>query len=176
MSAYIRRRSGIPSAALYWTTDTPQGFAAVPMVAGAADNWTAAIPAQDAPTTVFYYIQTHAANGKVQLRPITAPEGWWRFSVLDVGTAVADPQGPLITEIFPNPTPGALVVALDRFRSEPVHVALHDATGREARVLHEGPLPADGRLIPDIPSLAPGAYALVATSRLGSSTVRVLKQ
>ncbi len=176
VSAYIRHRSGIASAELYWTTDTAQGFIAVPMVAGTDNNWTAEIPAQAPSTTVFYYIRALAENGKVQVRPITAPEGWWRFRVLDLGTAIADPQGPLITEVFPNPTQGAFVVTLDRFRSEPVQVALYDATGRQARVLHEGPMPSDGRLILDISSLAPGAYALVATSRLGSSTMRVLKQ
>ncbi|MEO5584783.1 MAG: agmatine deiminase family protein [Flavobacteriales bacterium] len=176
VSAYIRHRSGIASAELYWTTDTAQGFIALPMIAGSDNNWTAEIPSQAPSTTVFYYIRALAENGKVQVRPITAPEGWWRFRVLDFGTAIADPQGPLITEVFPNPTQGAFVVTLDRFRSEPVQVALYDATGRQARVLHEGPMPSDGRLILDISSLAPGAYALVATSRLGSSTIRVLKQ
>jgi len=176
VSAYIRHRSGIASAELYWTTDTAQGFIAVPMTAGAENIWTAAIPAQEATTTIFYYIRAVAENGKVQVRPIVAPEGWWRFKVLDVSTAIADPKGPLISEVFPNPTQGALVITLERFRSESVHVALYDATGRQARVLHEGPMPADGRLILDISSLPPGAYALVATSKLGSSTMRVLKQ
>ncbi len=176
VSAYIRHRSGIATSELYWTTDTAQGFIAVPMIAGNDNTWTAAIPAQEASTTVFYYIRAVAESGKVQVRPIVAPEGWWRFHVLDAETAIADPHGPLISEVFPNPTQGALVVKLDRFRSEPVHMALYDATGRQARVLHKGPIQADGRLILDISSLAPGAYALVATSKLGSSTIRVLKQ
>ena len=176
VSAYIRHRSGITSAELYWTTDTAQTFIAVPMTAGADNMWTAAIPAQEPLTTVFYYIRAVAENGKVRVRPIVAPEAWWRFHVLDLGTAIADPEGPVITEVFPNPTQGALVITLDRFRSEPMHVALYDATGRQARELHEGPMPADGQLILDISSLSPGAYALVATSKLGSSTMRVLKQ
>ncbi|MGB3868983.1 MAG: agmatine deiminase family protein [Flavobacteriales bacterium] len=176
VSAYIRHRSGIASAELYWTTDTAQGFIAVPMIAGADNDWTAAIPAQSASSVIFYYIRAVAENGKVQVRPMVAPEGWWRFKVLDLGTAVADPDGPLITEVFPNPTQGVLVVTLERFRNEPVRVALYDATGRQARVLHDGPMFTDGKLILDISSLAPGAYALVATSQLGSSTMRVLKQ
>lgn len=176
VSAYIRHRSGIASAELYWTTDTAQGFVAEPMSPGTGNMWHADIPGQPALSTVYYYIRAVAESGKVQVRPLVAPEGWWRFDVLDVETALGDPAGPLISEVFPNPTSGPLVVTLDRFRNEAVHVALYDATGRLARLLHQGPIPGDGRLFLDIATLAPGAYALVASSRWGSASMRVLKR
>lgn len=176
VSAYIRHRSGIASAELYWTTDTAQGFVAEPMSPGADNLWHADIPGQPALSTVYYYIRAVAENGKVQVRPLVAPEGWWRFKVLDVETALGDPTGPLIAGVFPNPTSGPLVVTLDRFRNEAVQVALYDATGRLARLLHQGPMPGDGRLFLDIATLEPGAYALVASSQWGSASMRVLKR
>lgn len=175
VNAYIRHRSGIASAQLYWTTDTTQGFTAVPMNEEGGGTWASAIPAQPAGSTVYYYIRAEAENGKVQVRPLVAPDGWWHFRVLDMATATGDPQGPQITGLYPNPTQGAFAISLDRFRGESVHVALVDATGRETRVLHEGPLPADGRLFPNISTLPPGAYALTVRSKWGRSTAKVLK-
>ncbi len=81
VTAYIRHKSGIAAADLYWTTDTTAGFTAIPMVAGAGNNWSASIPAQPAGSTVFYYIRGTANNGKMMDRPIVAPQGAWRFKV-----------------------------------------------------------------------------------------------
>ena len=82
VSAYLRHKSGIANAQVYWTTDTAAGFVNnLPMSATGGNNWSADIPAQPPGSTIFYYIRAVANSGKTQVRPIVAPEGWWKFTV-----------------------------------------------------------------------------------------------
>jgi hypothetical protein len=176
VEAYIRHRSGISGAEVYWTTDTTAGFSALPMTAGAGNTWSAAIPAQPAGTEVFYYIHATANSGKQQVRPIVAPEGWWKFRVLGLATSIPDAAGPVIAEVFPNPTSSLLMVTVDGAGAAPVRVTLLDATGREVMLLHNGMLHADRRVFADISYLAEATYLLVVESATGRSVMRVMKR
>lgn len=176
VSAYLRHRSGIASAMLYWTTDTAAGFAAVPMADQGAGFWAADIPAQVAGTQLFYYVQATANSGKVQVRPLVAPEGWWRFRVLDLTASIPGVAGPVIAEVFPNPTSSILVVTVEAAAKGPVEVFLTDALGRVVMPLHNGALPADRRLFADLGALPPAPYLLVVRNAQGRSTTRIIKR
>ena len=176
VEAYIRHRSGIAQANVYWTTDTTQGYSALPMSDVGGNIWSAAIPAQPVGTMVYYYIEATSNSGKVQVRPIVAPEGWWRFRVLGGPTDVADLSGPTIVEVFPNPTSSLAMITLAGTGTEQVRVRLTDVMGREVMRIHEGKVPADGRLFVDLSYLPEAAYLLVVESKLGRSTHRVLKR
>jgi agmatine deiminase len=173
---YLRHRSGIASARLYWTADTAQGFAALDMVDQGNGNWAAAIPAQPAGTELFYYIEGTANSGKQQVRPIVAPEGWWRFRVLGIGTGIASTDGPFIVEVFPNPTSSLLMVTVQDAGNEPVRIHLADALGREVMNIHQGPMHRDSRAFADLSGLAEGVYLVVVENALGRSVQRVLKR
>ena len=175
VEAYVRHRSGIAQAQLHWTTDTAQGFTALAMTDVGNGMWAADIPAQPAGTEVFYYVEGEANSGKVQVRPIVAPNGWWRFRVLDINTGVDDADGPRIAEVFPNPTSSLLVVQLASEPGTVLRVRLTDALGRDVMALHAGPLHADRRVFADLSALAPGNYLVVAESATGRSVQRVVK-
>ena len=176
VAAYIVHRSGIASAQLYWTTDTAAGFASVPMVDQGDGNWSAAIPAQPAYSDVFYYVQATANSGKVQVRPLVAPEGWWLFRVLDLSAALPNVAGPVIAEVYPNPTSSILVISLDGIAKGQVAVELTDVLGRTVLPIHNGALPSDRRLFADLSTLAEAPYLLVVRNAQGRSTTRVLKR
>jgi hypothetical protein len=120
VNALIKHRSGIQSATLYYSTDTLAGFNSVSLTeTGTNDNWTAAIPAQEAGTKVYYYIQGISETGKIQVRPLTAPEGRWDFMVLDTGT-VTSVQKDILDKLFsvsafPNPTAGLTCIPVFTF-------------------------------------------------------------
>lgn len=175
VEAYIRHRSGIASAQLYWTTDTAAGFTAAMMSDLGNGNWSGAIPAQPAESNVFYYVQATANNGKVQVRPIVAPEGWWKFRVLDVNTSIQNANGPVITEVYPNPVSSLLTITLERTKGT-VQVDLMDALGRIAMPIYNGTMPSDGRLFVDVSELAEGPYLLTVRTVHGRSTMRVVKR
>ena len=175
VEAYIRHRSGISNADLYWSIDTAAGFNMVAMTDIGGNNWSAQIPAQVVGSTVFYYVHATAVSGKQQVRPITAPEGWWKFRVLDGTIGIVDPAGPSITETYPNPTSSLVMITLAD-RSGPVHVYLTDALGRVVMELHKGALYGDHRVFADLSKLDSGAYQVVAESATGRSVSRVVKR
>ena len=116
--AFIQHRSGIQQAKVYYTIDTAQAYNELPMtlINSATNQWEASIPAQIAGTRVYYFIQALSESGKVQVRPIVAPEGWWKFDVLDsslvtsVKTDILD--GLFQVEAFPNPSKGITCIPL----------------------------------------------------------------
>ncbi len=175
VEGYIRHRSGITGAEVYWTTDTAAGFNTVPLTDIGGNNWSAGIPAQPVGSTVFYYIHAAATSGKEQVRPIVAPDGWWKFKVLDINAAINEGEAPMITEVFPNPSASLIMVTLNVPR-HPVHVYLTDAAGRVVMELHRGPLHSDKRVFADIDALSSGVYLVVAESPTGRSVQRVVRK
>ncbi|HSF89538.1 MAG TPA: agmatine deiminase family protein [Saprospiraceae bacterium] len=81
--AYIKHRDGIASAELYYRVSPDSFYIQVPMVLvdSTANSWAALIPPQQAGSEIQYYIRAVANNGKQQVRPIVAPEGYFRFKV-----------------------------------------------------------------------------------------------
>jgi len=104
VTAKIRHRSGISDATLYYRTDEAAPYTAVVMnLTDVAENiWLADIPAQPAGTEIQYYIHAVALSGKQQVRPIVAPEGYFRFRVkaldLPVASATYDKERTCIGE------------------------------------------------------------------------------
>jgi len=91
VAAKIRHRSGISGATLYYRTQEGAPYTAVGMsLTNVAENiWSAAIPAQPAGTEIQYYLHGTAHSGKQQVRPIVAPEGYFRFRVKAVDAPIA---------------------------------------------------------------------------------------
>ncbi|TXH22359.1 MAG: hypothetical protein E6Q99_09055 [Elusimicrobia bacterium] len=175
VEAYIRHRSGIASARLYWSIDTLQGYTEVPLVASENEFWNATIPAQAPGTLVHYYIEATSNSGKVQQRPIVAPQGWWRFRVNDLSTAVSTSPAEWTMEVYPNPTRSLLVIELHEGAGRQVNAVLLDALGRQVRHLYTGLAPADGRLFADIAELAPGSYRVQVSTQYGVRSLPVVK-
>lgn len=84
VTAYIRHRDGISEANLFYRSSTETTYSEAPMmlVDTAANIWASLIPAYPAGTEVQYYIAADANDGKHQVRPIVAPEGYFKFKVL----------------------------------------------------------------------------------------------
>jgi agmatine/peptidylarginine deiminase/PKD repeat protein len=91
VQAVIKHRSGISAATLYYRMQEEGAYSEVPMslTFPDEDTWTAAIPAQAAGTTIHYYIEAVANSGKQQVRPLVAPEGYFRFRVKALDLPVA---------------------------------------------------------------------------------------
>lgn len=173
VEAYIRHKSGIASAQVYWTIDTLLGYSPVPMTATEGDVWTAALPAQPAGSVVYYYIEATANAGKVQVRPLVAPQGWWRFNVLDLNTSVGPIASTVVVDVFPNPTSSLVMVTLDGPGAHTAEVDLVDVLGRSVKVLHRGPVHADRRVFADLSSVPSGSYLVIVKSQ-GARAVRPL--
>ena len=83
VEAIIKHKTGIAGATLYYRLKGASTFNAVPMlnIDEAKGQFKAAIPASPAGSTIEYYIKATAHSGKVQYRPMVAPEGFFTFAV-----------------------------------------------------------------------------------------------
>ena len=157
VSAEISHRSGIASAMLYYRTDVLLPYTGIPMTSTGPTTWTADIPAQANGTVVYYYIHAEAVSGKQQNRPITAPGGYWRFTV---NTYLGGNENVLpvtVVTVFPNPaSAGTACAEISMQHSGEVTASLKDMTGREIKQLFRGTISTDRKRIwfntSDIPS------------------------
>jgi hypothetical protein len=170
VDALIKHADGIAAADLYWTTDTAAGFTAASMTLTDPlnDTWTGYIPYQQAGEKVFYYIHAEANNGKQQVRPFTAPNGWWKFRILGSTTGL---QGLAMERyaVYPNPTNG--IVRVDHLKGETALITVYDSHGRQVRQLRT----ANRLATIDLSSEANGIYSIqvVSDAEVSTETVTV---
>jgi hypothetical protein len=128
IDALVQHADDIANAQVFYTTDTLAGFSFVDMTLTneQTNTWTGHIPYQQGGEEVFYYIHAEANNGKEQVRPMPAPQGWWKFDV----TSVTGIEEPIIDiGIYPNPSNGLFTINLNENEVES-RVSILDAFGR----------------------------------------------
>ncbi len=170
VQALMKHRSGISAGTLYYRTDTLQPYLSVPMTQGFnPDYWVADIPAQPVGSEVFYYVQAQAVSGKQQVRPMPAPEGYWRFKVLGTGSAgTGEGQEISLLPVFPNPSKGITCIPVMVSKSDFIEVSIKDMLGRNSREIYKGyPLLGENRYFIDTTSFPSGVY--VITIKTGDS-------
>jgi len=131
-SAEILHKSGIASAALHYSTDTSQGFQSLPMnlQQGSTEIWEGQIPFIPSGNQVFYFISAQANSGKSQVRPMTAPQGNWTFSI-GGSTILSAELRPFSHPVFPNPSSGITVLPMLVQHSSPIELEIQDLFGRK---------------------------------------------
>jgi agmatine deiminase len=139
VDSWIKHKTGIQTATLYYTTDTTQGYQSVSMTLTdiPADTWTGYIPAQTAGTEIFYYVHAQANSGKLQVRPITAPDGWWKFEVLGFTTIIEEAESEMLSA-YPNPSHGITCIPLRTNNEVKGELYLSDVTGRKIATIFSG--------------------------------------
>lgn len=172
VNALITHASGVTDATVFWTTDTTAGYAAASMTVtdATAHNWTGFIPSQQAGSEVYYYIHAEANSGKQQVRPMTAPQGWWRFNVTGTVTGI-DEQGSEVFTVYPNPTSD--VVNLIARTPQPARITMFDMAGRTIIM----DTATDGRLQLNVSNLPEGAYLIryESTSTISSQRLVIMR-
>lgn len=161
VSAYIKHRSGISTATIYWTTDTLLPWQSAGMTASpTADIFTGSIPAQSAGTTIYYYISANSNSGKTQVRPMPAPQGWWRFNVTGT-TAIGEVVPIALKAPFPNPCSAITCIPVNTPVTGNYRITLTDIMGRTVKIIHNDQLPAgEKNLFFNAADLANGVYEI----------------
>ncbi|MEM7039721.1 MAG: agmatine deiminase family protein, partial [Bacteroidota bacterium] len=178
VDALIRHLSGISSATLHWTADTSQGYQSVPMTLTnpSDDTWTGQIPAQPLGTCVYYYIEAQSVSGKTQVRPLTAPQGHWKFCVESVvAVAPSLPNGWAMEAAFPNPAQAVTCIPVRSSADVQGRIYLMNAMGQNVREIHQGRIPqGESKYFFFANELSAGAYLLVMEGEFGRQTQRIM--
>ncbi len=137
VKAYIKTKSGVNNAKLFWRTDTTMAYNQVNMsVAG--DTFTASIPAQNLGTKVYYYISATSNSGKTVTKPLPAPAGYIKFNI-DNPTSITGNNGNVLNyglaQNYPNPFNPTTEINFAIPTSEHVSLKVYDLSGKLVRTL-----------------------------------------
>lgn len=105
ITAVIKSKFDIVDASIFWTSDTSQGFNAAAMQFN-GDTAVGYIPSQSDSTEIFYYISATSNRGKTITKPIVAPDGFYKFLVINSVTNINDNSQPeefYLSQNYPNP-------------------------------------------------------------------------
>ncbi len=174
--ATAEHRSGIASSTLHWRLAGDDSFNVVEMTPGEGVEWLANIPAQSVGSVIEYYISAVAENGKTQVRPIVAPDGFWSFEVLGTVTSVNTQDLIRLANVYPNPATDLVSIPINARRTLDVTVYMTDITGKVVKQIHSGEITGDRRLSVFVNDLAPGVYTVVAEGAFGRTATPLLVQ
>jgi len=167
VTAEIEHRSGIAEASLFWRLSGDIEYNSLPMVFESETVWSASIPPQQVGSTVEYYIEATANNGKVQDRPIVAPEGYWSFDVLGDILGTDQLESLVLQPIYPNPANSLISIPINAERNTRVRIDIFDATGRKVDQVFNGEITDDQRISHFVDAYEPGVYFIVAEGDFG---------
>jgi len=176
----VKHRSGIQQAQLFYRTDSTASFTSMPMTLStdSANLWEAAIPAQSAGTHVEYYIQGFAQNGKTQVRPITAPTGFWSFDVLDSTDIITQTKAiEQLFEItlFPNPSNGITCIPIKSLGVLSLSLDVFDINGRLVTNIFNGTtIAGENRFYINTEDWKAGIYIVKARTSKGSAMQKLV--
>ncbi|MFN0215330.1 MAG: agmatine deiminase family protein [Saprospiraceae bacterium] len=158
--ATIQHRSGVAGAIVFYTTDLSLPWQSTDMWQGIIPNgdWFGAIPVQPAGSTVYYYIEATAVNGKTLVRPLPAPSGWWKFCVTQsIGTkelGVAE-----LLDIYPNPASSITVIPVNSSVKTGGNILIYNSLGQMMQEVFSGEIPSGNtNYFLDAGQLAAGTY------------------
>lgn len=168
-SARIQHRSGISDAYIYWTNDTTQPFQQAPLtLSNPPYTFTGQIPVQNAGDTVYYYIGAESVSGKQQVRPITAPTGWYKFRVFSNLETEMPLKDGFQQPAFPNPSKGITCIPFHSYKNTSGTLYLVDMTGRVIETIYSGAIKEGASTyFMDTGLMASGTYMIVAETPEG---------
>lgn len=176
VNAWIRHRSGIAGATLFYTTDTAAAYQSLDMALAEPDSnrWSASIPQQPEGTTVYYYIHAESNSGKQVVRPLVAPEGYFKFFIHPL-TAAKEAQPALLGKVFPNPASALTCIPVEAAVGGEAVIEINDLLGRRVGTVFSGKLPAGvSRHYFRADRLAAGVYQVVLRSEGGVQAQKVI--
>jgi hypothetical protein len=139
--AAIRTNSGVQAANLYWTTDTTLGFQSITMDTVGQDSFMASIPQQLPGTTIFYYLEAQAISGNIRTLPMTAPRGFFQFSVSGP-TAITGSDKNVPDQIsllpgYPNPFNSSTTIKFYLPVKRDITLEIYNSVGQRIHVLSD---------------------------------------
>lgn len=161
VKSYIKSKSGIANAKVYWRTDTTQVYAAIDMTQS-QDTFKASIPPQALGTKIYYYISATSISGKTSTKPLTAPQGYIKF-VIDNPTSVnqnnSAPEKFSLSQNYPNPFNPVTNLEFEISKSGYVSLKVYNLLGKEVVTLvNENLSPGKYKYRFDAAKLASGIY------------------
>lgn len=140
IKAYIKHRSGIQKAMMFYKNLNMTNYDSIVMqaVPGQADYYSANLPyiipvIKGIYLPYEYYIKAISNTGKIQQRPITAPNGSFKFTINTPGKVdeISDTKAIILGNIYPNPASAISCIPVESNFNTEIKISLHDMIGKE---------------------------------------------
>ncbi|MBL0339992.1 MAG: agmatine deiminase family protein [Bacteroidetes bacterium] len=177
VNAFMKHRSGISNATMYYRTDTLLPYVAVSMtsLSSQIDHWGANIPAHPVGTIIYYYVEAESNSGKQQVRPISAPAGYWEFEVLGPTGLGEDLTTFELQSVFPNPSKGITCIPLISNEKQKINIKLFDILGKHVETIFDGfAAVGENRYFLNTQNVPSGLYFIEVYSALGSKREKLV--
>ena len=179
LKAYIKHRSGIQSATIHIKNSNAFGFTTYSMnpIAGEPDYWEVTIPMSTFVTgqnnTLNYYIDAASNSGKTQIRPITAPTGFWSFNInyLD---GVNELSKVNLGKIFPNPASAITCIPVEVTNKVNATLDVYDMIGKKIKNIYTGSISGKKNFFINAADLAKGVYMVTLKTDNYSQTQKLI--
>lgn len=144
IEAQIKAKDSVLGATLHYKQSNETEWTAMLMEDAGNNMYTATIPAIDIETAdIEYYIEAISGMGKTVNRPLTAPEGYFKFNAINnnptVSTGLTSIGSTSMQNVYPNPSRGITVIPLNFGHTyENVTVNITDLLGRSIELIYDG--------------------------------------
>ncbi len=161
--ARIQHRSGVSNAKVWYTTDLAQPWQSVDMIPvdfqfDTSHVWLGGIPQQPGGATVYYYIEANSVSGKNGVRPLPAPEGWWKFKI-KAASSIDEAPNSLLLDIYPNPARAITCIPVSAMSKTNGTIIVRNTLGQAVETVFEGQIPAgNSNYFLDAATYTPGTY------------------
>jgi agmatine/peptidylarginine deiminase len=167
VNAKIQHKSGIASATLHYRTDTTLAYQTIAMSNTGSDNWRGLIPVQNPGDMVYYYIEGNANSGKKQVRPITAPQGYFKFLIYPTAS-IENLESQTTFNVFPNPSKGIFNINIKNSIAETMELRIIDMNGKIVKTQNvQLSCGAEWLVSVDAQGLKSGLYQVQLVSKTG---------
>lgn len=134
VKAYIKTKTGVSSAKVFYRTDTTAAYSQIAMTPSAGDTFIANIPGQPVGTTVYYYISGTSNSSRTVTKPLTAPTGYNKYKILPptgiTGNA-SEVTSYSLQQNYPNPFNPVTKINYTLPKSDFVTLKVYDLNGKE---------------------------------------------
>ena len=137
VKSYIKTKSGVSAARVYWRTDTTQSYNSVNMTQS-LDTFKANIPAQTLGTKIYYYISATSNSGRTSTKPLTAPNGYLKFAIDNPTSVIQNTYSPKsfsLSQNYPNPFNPTTQLEFGISNLGFVSLKIYDVLGNEVKTL-----------------------------------------
>jgi len=163
LKAYIKHRSGIQSATIHIKNSLASGFTTYTMdsIAGEPNYWQVTIPTSTLISgqnnTINYYIDASSNSGKTQIRPITAPTGYWSFNI-NYYEGVNELSKVNLDKIYPNPASAITCIPVETTKNINATLDVYDMIGKKIKNIYTGNISGKKNFFINAAELAKGVY------------------
>jgi hypothetical protein len=129
IEAQIKHISGIATTSVFWREEGAASWTEQAMTDAGNDIWTTDLSIPNTGENIEYYIEAEATSGKIQRRPIVAPEGYWTMQNGVLG--VENVNAFAVIGPYPNPATTQIEFKLGAGAGAIIPVKIHNMLGQE---------------------------------------------